>query len=307
MRLLSLLPALLLVAGSLAAAERRERSTVDDQDAVSVRGIFDLPLPQILRPELVRFTLHPQFGDVLHGDYIRCRMGARYAFTQHFEASAEVVPFLDNFGGGGRGGAGLAEYRLGAKLAWRTLLQPYVDTAFGVAVTIPAPGAPEDLTVGTTRCLPYVTFSRELHELVGLEAFFTIGYEFFDRDPLPGRVPRYRPRNDNLILTPGVVLHRAPWHYTLATTLRTTALDGPSHEFISLAPSVSYEVPSRWFPSLPGRVVVAGGYEAIFFAGEIEHRFTARVRWDVDWIRAAQSLGQDVLERMPWHREADKP
>lgn len=300
-----LLPLLVLLGPGM-AAERAPRSTIDDQDAVSVRGVFDFPLPKLIRPESLRFTLHPQFGDVVHRDYLRLRTGVRYAFNEHLEAGAEIVPFLDNFGGGGRGGGGIAEYRLGAKLAWRNLLRPYADTAFGVAVAIPAPGAPEDLTIGTTRCSPYVTFSRDLRRMPGLGSFLTVGYEFFDTDPASGRIARYRPQHDNLSVTPGIMLHRAPWHYTLASTWRSTVLAGGAHDYVSLLPSISYEVPARWFPSLPGRVVVGAGYEAIFFGGETEHRFTTRLRWDFDWARTARNLGQEVLGRMPWRRDSER-
>ena len=303
---LLLFPAFALPLSSAEARNGNGRSSVDDQDAITLRGIFDFQLPKIVRPESLRFTLNPSFGDLVHKDYIRIRTGARYAFTKHLEASAEVVTYLDNFGGNGIGGPGIAEYRLGTKLAWHALLHPYVDTAFGTTVVIPAPGAPEQLTIGTTRCTPYLAFSRDLKTIRGLGAFLNLGYEFFDSDPVPGRIAAYRPQHDNLVITPGVVLHRAPWHYTLATSLRTTELDGDGREYFSIIPSVSYEVPSRWMLHLPGRLVVGAGYEAIFYDGEVKHRITSRVRWDFDWRKAARNLGQNVLDTIPW-RNGDHP
>ncbi len=275
-------------------------STVDDQDAISIRGIFDFQLPKIIMPESLRFTLNPMLGDFARKDYVRIRAGWRYAPTKHVEVNAEVVPYFDNFGGRGTGGLGIAEYRLGTKLAWPALFHPYVDTAFGATATIPAPGAPAQLSIGTARLTPYVAFSRDLKSARGLGAYLNIGYEIFDSDPDPTRLPRYRPVRDNLIVTPGLVLHRAPWHYTVATSLRTTALDGDGREYFSVLPAVSFEVPSRWVPRLPGRLVVGAGYEAIFFGDEIEHRITSRFRWDLDWAKAARNLGTDMLERMPW-------
>ncbi len=309
-RLLRLGCALGALAGAAFAAEPRARpgATVDDQDAVILRGLFDFQLPKLIRPESLRFTLNPLFGDIVHRDHIRFRTGFRYAFTRHFEVSAEVVPFLDNFGGHGADGFGVAEYRLGTKIGWRSLLDPIMDTALGATLAIPAPGAPEKLTIGTTRFTPYIVFSRELPGTRGLGVFLNLAYECFDSDPAPDRIPRYRPSRDNLIVTPGVVLHRAPWHYTLATAVRTTALDGGGREYFSVLPSVSYEVPERWLPFISGRVVVGAGYEAIFFRGEFEQRVTSRVRWDFDWVRAARNLGSDVLDTMPWRNgRSEKP
>ena len=291
---------LLLAASALplpSAEPRNGGSTVDDQDAVNIRGLFDFQLPKIIRPESLRFTLNPSFGDFIHKDYVRLRTGVRYAVTRHLETSAEVVPYIDNFGGKGEGAAGLAEFRFGTKLAWHNLFAPYFDTAFGANVVIPSPGAPEQLTIGTARFNPYVAFSRDLKAVRGLGAFLNVGCEIFDHDPAPGRIARYRPSHANLIVTPGLVLHRAPWHYTLAASVRTTAIDGHDREYYSVMPGVSFEVPSHWVPRLPGRVVVGAGYEAIFYDSEVKHRITSRVRWDVDWRKAARAIGDNVL---PW-------
>ncbi len=292
----------LLLAGSCPAASPAPitGSTVDDQDAISIRGIFDFQLPKILRPEAWRLTFNPQLGDLVHEDYVRFRVGVRHSPARHLELSAEVVPFIDNFGDGGRGGAGLAEYRFGAKLAWHGWLRRYVDTAAGATVAMPAPGAPEEITIGTTRFNPYIAFSRDWNRTRGLGAFLNLGYEVFDSDPAPGRIAEYRPQRDNLRITPGLLLHRSPWHYSLAVSLRTTALDGGSEEYFSILPTASYEVPKEWLRGLPGRLVVGGGYEAVFHPGGTEHRVTSRVRWDYDWGRAARDLGNSVIDRLPW-------
>ena len=284
----------------LATNQPAGASSVDDQDAVSLRGIFDFQLPKILWPKALRFTLNPAFGDVVHKDSVRIRTGVRYAFSRHFEASAEALPYFDNVGGKGPGGIGVAEYRLGTKFAWQGPLKPYVDTALGATLVLPAPGAPEELSLGTARFAPYLVFSREWRQLRGFNTFLNLGYELFDHDPQPGLIARYRPSRDNLSITPGVVLHRAPWHYTFATSLRTTAPAGDGREYFSVLPSVSYEIPPRLMMRLPGRMVVGAGYEAVFFSGETKHRITTRLRWDIDWRKAAQDLGSNVRDRFSW-------
>lgn len=278
-------------------------AAIDDQDAVSFRGLFDLQLPRLIRPESLRFTFNPSFGDFVHRDYVRIRTGFRYAFSKHCEVSAEVVPFFDNLGGKGEGGIGIAEYRFGTKFGWSTLLAPYLDTAFGATVARPVPGAPDALTIGTTRFIPYLVFSRDLPGLADFEGFLNIAYECFDSDPDRTRIARYRPAVDNLILTPGLILHRAPWHYSLSTPLRLTGIDDGDHDYLSVMPSISYQVPPRWLPFLSGRVVVGASYEAIFFGSDCEQRIVSRLRWDFDWLKAARSLGSGVIDTLPWRGE----
>jgi hypothetical protein len=126
-----------------------------------------------------------------------------------------------------------------------------------------------------------------------------IGYEVFDSDPAPGRIAAYRPDRDNVSLTPGVVLHREPWHYALAVSLRST-VEGHGRQFVSLLPSVSWEVPPRYTRFTSGRWVAGLGYEAIFYDEGVENRVVGRLKWEVDWRRAVRAMGDSVRRHLPW-------
>lgn len=291
----------LVVAPVLRAAEDRlQRPSVDDQDAVTIRGIFDFQLPKIVWPKSLRVSVNPVWRDFLDKDNVRMRVGARYAFNSHFELSTEALTHFENFGGNSSSSFGVAEYRLGGKWTWSSFLKPYVDTAVGFNVALPAPGAPVDLNIGTARYSPYVVFSRELKKTRGLNAFLNLGYEAFDSNPGAGRIADYRPARDNFSITPGVVLHRAPWHYTFATSLRTTAPSGEGREFFSVLPSVSWEVPKKFQLGTGGRWIAGGGYEAVFFGDEIEHRVSGRLKWEFDW-------GKAVRDTLPWPGRPGRP
>lgn len=269
------------------------RTSVDDEDAVSIRGIFDFQLPKIVWPKSLRVTVNPSWRDIISKDYIRTRVGLRYAFNDHLEVNTEALTHVDNFGGDGTGGFGVAEYRLGGKYHWEGMLKPYVDTALGFTVAWPGPGAPDRLHIGTIRYAPYVVFSRELSRVRGLNAFLNLGYEAFDSNPGPDRIAEYRPQRDNFSITPGVVIHRAPWHYTLAASVRSTAPSGEGKEYYSVLPSVSWEIPRRYQFRTPGRWIAGLGYEAIFYDDDIKHRVSGRLKWEFDW-------GKVVREKLPF-------
>jgi hypothetical protein len=297
-----LLGALALCRGGAAAAAEpaNSREPVDDQDAITIRGIFDFQLPKIIDPKAIRFTVSPSFGDFLNSDVVRVRCGARYAFSQRFEASVEAVPFFDNFGGSGPGGIGCAEYRVGGKYNWGAVRGFDTDATLGFTVTLPGPGAPPDLTVGTAVFSPYVVFSRDLPRVQGLSSFLNLGCEIFDSDPAPGRIPAYRPSRDNISITPGVVLHRAPWHYTMALSLRSSVLGGENRQYFSVLPSVSWEVPGHYTRWVGGRWIAGLGYEAVFYDHGTENRFTGRLKWYFDWRKAVREMGQKVRANLPW-------
>jgi len=276
------------------------RPAVDDQDAVAIDGIFNFQLPKILDYEALRFTVTPHWSDFLRQDIVRIPFKVRYSFSRHFEGSVEMEPYFDNFGGHGPGGVGVAEYTFGAKYAWNALLQPYIDTALGASVVLPAPGAVPSTNLGTAIFSPYVVFTRDARRVRDLSYFLNLECEIFDSDPAPGRLAAYRPSKDNFSVTPGVVLHRAPWHYTLAVSWRSTILAGDNQNYVSLLPSVSWEVPAHFTRAVGGRWVAGLGYEAIIYDGGVEHRLTGRLKWDFDWRKTVRNMGNRFRDHLPW-------
>jgi len=296
---IALLPLLAVCCVGAAPDPEVARPTVDDQDAVAIDGIFDFQLPKILDYAALRFTVTPHWSDFLRQDVVRLPFKVRYSFSRHFEGSFEMEPYFDNFGGHGPGGVGVAEYTFGAKYAWNALLQPYVDTALGATVVLPAPGAVPSTNLGTTTFNPYVVFSRDWQRVRDLSSFLNLECEIFDSDPAPGKIA-YRPSKDNFSITPGVVLHRAPWHYTMAVSWRSTLLAGDNQNYVSLLPSVTWEVPTRLTRTIGGRWVAGLGYEAIFYDGGVEQRLTGRLKWDFDWRKTVRDVGNRMRDHLPW-------
>lgn len=296
-RLIAVLGLLALVPPSASASEpgttQQGKTTVDDQDAVTLGGLFDFQLPKLVWPKSLRFTLNPRWRDIIGKDVIRVRTGLRYAFNEKLEGSVEILPFIDNFSGDGEGGGGIAEYRVGAKLAWDSLLAPHADTAIGFLLSMPDGAAPEELTIGTAQLSSYFVFTRPWTDVAGLSSFLNVGFDVFDTDPEPGRIARWRPDRDFVSLTPGLIYHRAPFHYTLSVSVRTTVQD-EARTFVSVKPVVSWEIPERYTLRLPGRWIAGVGWETIFYDDGIEHRLSGRLKWDFDVRRAVSNAMQRI-------------
>jgi hypothetical protein len=280
------------------ASPTGRRITVDDQDAVSFGGIFNFQLPKVIDRRLLRLSVSPSGSDVIDREVIRWRFRARYAFNRDLEGILETVPYMPNFVRGKNGGWGLVQTAVGGKFNWRSApWAKHVETALGGTALFPAGGAPEEFVVGVPVYTGFVVASRDLDLLEGLEAIVNLQAEVFDSTPPAGRIAPWAPDDDNLALTPGLVLHRKPWHYSFSITLASTVLaDGPRRDFLTLRPGVSWEVPLQYTSRLPGRFIAATTFETTFYDDGTHFRLNLRLRWEVDARKFARDTSRAVLD-----------
>lgn len=273
---------------------------MDDQDAVSSGGIFHIQLPKIIDRRSLRFSVSPSGSDVIDREVIRWRFRTRYAFNRDLEGSIETVPYVPNFIRGKDGGWGLVHTAVGGKFNWRSA--PWADlleTAFGASALFPAGGAPEEFVVGVPVYTGFAVVSRELESVDGLEAFLNFKAEIFGSTPPAGRIAAWEPDDDNLALTPGIVLHRKPWHYAFSLTLESTVLgNGERREFLTLRPGVSWEVPVQYTARLPGRFIAATTFETTFYDDGTHLRLNLRLQWEVDARKIARDTGRAVMDTL---------
>ena len=104
-----------------------------------IRGIFDSELPQTEWRSHLRFVVHPHFGDLLHRDFLRVPVGARFGLTDRWDVSADVEGYFshglkaDAFGAH----AGLSGLWLSTKYHWGEWLRPHVEAASGLSFARP--------------------------------------------------------------------------------------------------------------------------------------------------------------------------
>jgi len=251
-----------------------------------VQGLFDVDLPKTverLRPKLI---IHPHFGDFLHRSYLRLPVAVRFGLSDHLELNAEVESYLAHGLKGHGPGYGLDRLSLGAKYQWQHWLRPEVDVSTGFNASFPVGRPPLDLTDGYTHFEPYVTFSRRWPEYPRLTPFVSLGTDLMWPSSVPGTFARNDAHSHSMGVSGGFLYDRDTLKYTLVFSDWTTSLLGRgSHQFVSVNPSVLWQLPRALTLYSDGRWIFGVGVKAMFGPDGTELGTSAKLRGEFRFLR----------------------
>lgn len=236
-------------------------------EVTPIPGIFNTELPRLLRPESLRLSVRPHFGDFVNHDHLRFTLGLRYGLTSQWELSGDVDTYVSH----GFGGvpvakeAGFSKVRLGVKYKFSEFLLPYWETAAGLKYSFPVGNPPADFTDGSQHITPYMTLAHRWESRPEFTTFFSYGVDFVSSSSVSGTLDDGAIDTNNWFMTPGVVWHRGAFDYSLEATLASSlGLDSEETYRVTLRPGVKWTLPprltfharSRWIVG----VSVHGGY-----------------------------------------------
>jgi hypothetical protein len=273
--------------------------------ALRIGGIFNTSLPGTERRNELRLILHPRFGDLLNGDYLRIPFGLRYGITSRWEVNVESTAYVSHGISGNSFGdrAGLADLRVGSKVNLGRTLGAEWDTALGFDHIRPVGHPPIDITDGLQHNAPYVTFSRRLRSRPSVRVFWSVGVDLVGHSSTAGELLENQLGDDASLLTGGLVWDRGSMHVTLEANYGTTRLlGGVDRDVFTLRPGVVWELPARWSPRGRGRwllgagVRVTSGPDGEDFGASMKLRVDADLK---DWWRGKMGLGRKSSRNSP--------
>lgn len=272
------------------ATPTRQPEPENPEEFSRVRGLFDVDLPKTVEKFRPKLIVHPHFGDFLHRGYLRLPVGARVGVNDHTEINAEVESYLTH-GLKGRGpGYGIDLLSLGAKYQWQRWLRPDVDASTGFNASFPVGRPPLDLTDGHTHFSPYVTFSRRWPEYPRLTPFVSLGTNLMWKSSVPGSFIRNQPHSDTVGGSAGAMYDRDILKYTVVFSYWTTALIGRGdHHFVSLNPSVLWQLPRSLTFYSDGRWIFGIGLKATLGPDGTEFGTSAKLRGEFRFLRRFRS------------------
>lgn len=242
----------------------------------------------MLRPESLRLSLRPHFGDFVNHDHLRLTLGLRYGLTPQWELNGDVDTYISHGLGDVNVGkeAGFSKVRLGVKYKFTEFLLPYWETAAGLKYSFPVGNPPPDLTDGLQHITPYMTHAHRWESRPEFTTFFSYGVDFVSQSSVGGTLDNGAIDTNNWFITPGVVWHRGAFDYSLEATLASSlGIDPESTYRVTLRPGVKWTLPprltfksrSRWIVG----VSVHGGYgsEGTNFGSSL------RIQTDFDFKR----------------------
>lgn len=249
-----------------------------------VRGIFEDILPDTQERRTWRLSVQPRVRDLINGDYLRVPAGVIYGFNQRTEGELEVDGYLANPFKDGVGN-GFSNLRLNLKRRWSPGLDSTVAAATGVQVVRPIPSSPAELNQGVNRYSVYFTFARPSPTIRNMEAFLNLSYDLITPSSAGGVIPEDEPQDDFFRIGTGALYRTGALTYGLALGWAHT-VDGHITNFLTLTPSVIYDVPSRYTFNSPGRWQIGAAVEAKRYGNENDLELRVRARWFVDFRKA---------------------
>ena len=242
---------------TMLAGEVVSEKPAEEAEVAPMPGIFNTELPRLLRPEFLRLSLRPHFGDFVHHDHLRITLGARYALTSQWELSGDTDMYMSHGLGGVPVGeeTGFSKVRLGVKYNFIDFLRPYWTTAVGLKYTFPVGNPPPDLTDGLHHITPYMTLAHQWESRPAFTTFVSYGLDFVTQSDVRGTIEDGGVDANTWFITPGVVWHRGAFDYSLETVFTSTAgLDSNENYRVTLRPGVKWTLPpgltfhsrSRW-------------------------------------------------------------
>jgi hypothetical protein len=258
-----------------------------------VRGVFDIILPDTQERRTWRLTFQPHFRDLISADYVRLPVGLIYGFNRRAEGEIDVDGFVANpFRGADdnavpRSDAGISNIRTNFKYSWAPPVDRTISAASGVQWVRPIPSSPAALNEGVNRYSIYTTFARPSPFIPNLESFLNLSYDFITGSSALGEIPDDEPQDDFVKAATGVLYHRGPATWGLAVSWAHT-VDGERTNFVTLTPSVIYDVPQRLTFNSPGRWQIGAALEGLRHGSENDVSLRVRVRWAFDFRKAVR-------------------
>jgi hypothetical protein len=184
--------------------------------------LFDIELPGQYAKGQWSWRLNPRFGDFLDDDHVRVRVGARYNFSNYFDASSDVGFHFPNPLGDGSG-SGVHVWRIGARYSWYEVADSRFNLAVGLRADLPLSNAPPGVGDRYARHEPYVSLSRRLTRHPDWLLYFNSSYRIVTDSPFSVSPIEPRPRNQ-WFLRPGLIWYPgARFRYSLELEYRTNA------------------------------------------------------------------------------------
>lgn len=244
-------------------------------------NLVDEGLPSFAPRGDFRLTLRPRFGDLLHEDYFRLLVGARYKANEQLEFSTDVGSYFTH-GMRDSVGYGLYLFRIGSR--YEFALTPDSGWSVGLDFTTPLSRPPYEITDGLRHTLPSVTYTRTISTKHGLVGFATLGLDLLDHTPLPVNFAENQLHANSVIVTLGVARQWRRMHVILRVFDGNTALlSNRSQNVVGLRPSIGIPFLRR-NDGTPRATATFEG-RAIWGPDGFESGVSTRIRLDLNYRR----------------------
>jgi hypothetical protein len=256
-------------------------------EEIRIQQIFTSHLPDTMRESDLRLWIHPHFGDLIDGDYLRSRAGVRYGLTRWWEIGASADIYFSHGIGDTRFGDryGLAGFQLATKFNFGLRHFLGWDTAVGADIDIPVGHPPAEVTDGMRHYGPWATFSRRWDARPFVRIFWGVGADLVRQTDIAGTHGRNQFLDNNARATSGVVVDRGRLHYTFEVAVASNRIIGSGHDdVVTIRPGIIWEVPPRHDSTEKRNLLIGAGLSVqsgphgTSFGGSLKFRYNVDLK-----------------------------
>lgn len=240
--------------------------------------LFGRDLPELDRPNAIKLTLRPHFGDLVHRDYMRMDTGLRWALNDNLEIKTAGSVFFTH-GLRDSTGYGVGKLNGGAKYIFDDLPWRDYETSVELSGETPVGHPPLDMTDGYTHVRPSFAIQHLTERNRHLTLFGGMGLDFITKSSVPGTPAFNEPRDDSVSFTGGGIYDVGQVKWTFTTTYATTALLGEhTSHFLYVQPGLLWYVPRRFTFNWKSQVIMGLGARATFGPDGMDFSLGSRLR-----------------------------
>ena len=260
----------------------------------SIRGLFDIDLPELDPPGTIKLIFRPHVSDVVRRDYLRTEVGLRWALNDEFEINSEAATFLTH-GFGDPAGYGIGELHFGTKYIFPRWLRPDCEASVSLNIDLPVGRPPLDFTDGLDHYSPGMVVQHHSARNPRLTTFSGASVDLIAHSPVSGVIQPNQPRDDSISVTAGAVYEIGQIKWTLAGTYTTTALiGGASDHFFYLQPSLLWYVPKKLTFNSKTQWIVGFGAPVTWGPDGSEFKVTSRLRAEITFRQVMDNIRMRV-------------
>lgn len=243
--------------------------------------LFGSDLPELNRPNAIKLTLRPHFGDLVRRDYMRMETGLRWALNDHFELKTDASVYFTH-GLKGTAGYGMGRVSGGARYIFSDLPWPSYETSVELSGETPVNHPPLDMTDGYRHVRPSFVVQHLLERNRHLTVYSGMGMDLVKKSSIPGTPGFNQPLHDSVSLTGGGVYDVGQIKWTFSATYATTALlSRPTEHFVYLQPGLLWYVPRRFTFHSKSQFIMGLGARSTWGPDGSDFSLSSRLRVEI--------------------------
>lgn len=285
-----------LPSSSTPAGDKRAFQRIRSWSDSQLRWLYDNIVVDPQNRNQFKVKPEPHIRDLVSSDYSRLDLRMFYGFDRRIEGELAFGNYFPSpWKHGDR--VGVAYLDAVARYRWIPHADPTGRATAGVEAFHPIGDVPKDLSDGVNRYTAFCSYARASTRIKNFQEFLNLSYTVITASEAIGTIADDEPQDD--FFSAGGGFLRNIGRITYGISLAWDHTTGEHLNFVTVTPSLMFDVPAEYTSWLPGQWQVGASYSAKRYRDVIDTAFRLRVRWLVGSSELKRFFGLKKKNRPP--------